>query len=117
MTNELAPIDLAQRPEFAALVEEVATTGKRRRFTRDNRDVAVLEPAESADTAIPADADAILAELARRRRQGMSFVAATAGILKPYATGPRGTIQETIRAEKDAFEQAVADEVMRRSEG
>jgi hypothetical protein len=116
MTNELAPIDLAQRPEFAALVEEVATTGKRRRFTRGNRDVAVLAPAEPAGTALPADEDAILAELARRRRQGMDIVEATAGILQPYAK-PCGTIQETIRAETEAFEQGVADEVMGHTEG
>ena len=44
------------------------------------------------------------------------MVAATAGILKPYATRPATSIQETIRAEKDASEQAVAAEVMGRGE-
>ncbi len=114
MANELAPIDILQTPELAWLVEEVETTGKRRRFTRGNRDVAVLAPAAPA---VPADADAVLAELDRRRRQGMSITDMTAGILSAYATLPGATIDERIRAEKAAFEQGVADEVMGRSEG
>jgi hypothetical protein len=116
MASELSPIDIAEAPELDRLVEEVETTGRRRRFTRGDRDVAYLAPAEEAAPSGAADADAILAELERRRRQGLGVVAATAGILKPYVTRPTGSIQETIRAEKDAFEQAVADDVMGREE-
>ena len=83
---------------------------------RNNRDVAYLAPAADAAPPGAPDPDAVLAELDRRRRQGLGVVAATAGILKPYATHPARSIRETIRAEKDAFEQAVADEVMGREE-
>jgi hypothetical protein len=119
MTNELAPIDITQTPELAWLVEEVEATGKRRRFTRGTRTIAVVEPAEPAvpaEAAAPADEHAVLAELDRRLRQGMNIAEATAGILQPYATGSRRSIQETIRAEKEAFVQGVADEVMGRTE-
>ena len=116
MTRELAPIDISRTPELAGLVDEVEATGQRRRFTRGDRDVAYLAPAVDALPPDAIDPDAVLAELERRRRQGLGVVAATAGILKPYAARAGATIQETIQAEKDAFEQGVADEVMGREE-
>jgi prevent-host-death family protein len=45
MASELAPIDIRHVPELAHLVDEVQTTRKPRRITRDNEDVAVLMPA------------------------------------------------------------------------
>src|SRR6266508_3998674 len=104
----LAPIDILQARELAHLVEEVETTGKRRRFTRGNRDVAVLSPAGDADPAVAADANAILAELARRRRHGLNIVAATAGIVR--YDGPVLTREQ----EKVALAQGVADAVTER---
>jgi hypothetical protein len=115
MRSELPPIDIAALPELADVVEEVANTGRRRRITRGGRDVAYVTPAAHTPPPAEADADAVLAELARRRRQGLGVVDATAGILRPYVR-PMATIQQTIRAEKDAFEQAVADEVMGRED-
>ncbi len=45
MTRELTPIDIRRVPELAQLVDEVRTTRKPRRITRDNEDVAILMPA------------------------------------------------------------------------
>ena len=45
MTTELSPVDIGQFPALASLIEEVAATGKRRRITRDGKDIAVLLPA------------------------------------------------------------------------
>src|SRR5215211_1643212 len=45
MASELAPIDIRHVPELAHLVDEVQTTRKPRRITRDNEDVAILMPA------------------------------------------------------------------------
>jgi hypothetical protein len=101
MVSELSPIDITEAPEFAWLVEEVETTGKRRRFTRGNRDVAVLAPVTPAAAAT---ANAILAELNRRRQAGLDIVAATAGIIQ--YDGPVLTREQ----EKAAFAQGVAAE-------
>jgi hypothetical protein len=79
MARELSPIDIYEAPELAWLVEEVETTGKRRRFTRGDRDVAVLVPVTPAAAAT---ANAVLAELNRCRRAGWDIVAATAGIIQ-----------------------------------
>lgn len=115
MTNELAPIDIALLPELARLVEEVEATGKRRRLTRGDTDVAVLLPVAQRRQRLPAppisvadERDPVIAELERRRRQGLNAAEMTAGILKSYAKSPPPTPAE----EKDAFEQAVADQVM-----
>ena len=116
MTREPSPIDISHAPELARLVEDVEATGQRLRLSRGGRDVAYLAPVEEAVGAGEVDADAVLEELDRRRRQGWGVVAATAGILKPYIRQSAASVQETIRAEKDAFEQAVADEVMGREE-
>jgi hypothetical protein len=121
MASELTPVDIRNLPELERLVEEVERTGKRRRITRGDRDVAVLMPAISVRRQRRSNAvrrpaidgtDPILAELERRRRQGLNVADMTAGILKPYVTQSAATVQETIRAEKDAFEQAVADEAV-----
>src|SRR4051812_6826519 len=121
MTRELQPIDIAALPELANLVEEVAATGKHRRITRGNRDVAVLVPAPAvaprrrhrlkplAPATATADADdPLIAELERRHRAGLDLAERTAGILHPFAKTPPPTPRE----EKDAFEQAVAEQVM-----
>ena len=101
MVSELSPIDITEAPELARLVEEVEATGKRRRFTRGDRDVAVLAPVTPATAAI---ANAVLAELDRRRRAGLDIVAATAGIVQ--YDGPVLTRDQ----EKAAFAQGVAAE-------
>ncbi len=54
------------------------------------------------------EGDPVLIELERRCRQGLGVTDQTAGILKPYARVPAPTPRE----EKDAFEQAVADQVV-----
>jgi excisionase family DNA binding protein len=54
------------------------------------------------------EADAVLIELERRRSHGLSITDQTAGILKPYAKVPAPTPHE----EKEAFEQAVTDQVV-----
>jgi hypothetical protein len=118
MARELQPIDISAMPELAHLVEEVAATGRRRRLTHGDRDVAVLVPAPSAAAKrrrpIPAAQpaadpdDPVIAELERRRRQGLNLAEMTAGILAPYAKTPPPTPRE----EKDAFEQGVAEQVM-----
>jgi len=108
MASELAPIDIAEAAEAARLVEEVESTGKRRRFTRGDRDVAVLAPAVPA---VPVAADDILAELGRRRRRGMDIVAATAGIVRYDG------LVLTREQEKAAFAQGVADEVAEQPAG
>ena len=102
MGSELSPIDITDAPELARLVEEVETTGKRRRFTRGGRDVAVLAPVSQTAAAT---GHAVLAELERRQRQGLDIVAATAGIVQ--YDGPVLTREQ----EKAAFAQGVADEV------
>lgn len=118
MTSELEPIDIIQVPELAALVEEVLATGKGRRIARGDLDVAVLPPATPrrrrlAPNRLPLqdEGDPVIAELERRRRQGMNVADMTAGILKPCAKTPPPTPRE----EKEAFEQAVADQVMESS--
>ena len=118
MARELQPIDIAAMPELAHLVEEVEATGKRRRITRGDQDVAVLVPASSpaaprrrpvpAAQPVADEDDPIAAELERRRRQGLGIADQTAGIFKPYAKTPPPTPRE----EKEAFEQAVAEQVM-----
>jgi excisionase family DNA binding protein len=65
---------------------------------------ALLEHLERDDDEI----DPVLIELERRRRQGLGVTDQTAGILKPYAR----VSAPTPREEKDAFEQAVADQVV-----
>ena len=102
MASELSPIDITNAPELAWLVEEVETTGRRRRFTRGGRDIAVLAPVSQTATTT---ANAALAELKRRRREGLDIVAATAGLVQ--YDGPVLTREQ----EKAAFAQGVADEV------
>jgi hypothetical protein len=124
MTSEPAPVDIREIPALAALVKEVAATGKRRRLTLDGQDVAVLLPVRppsargrrvlpAAAPSIDDDTDPVLVELARRRRQGLGVADQTAGIFHMYARHPPPTPRE----EKDAFERAVADQVMESMRG
>jgi alpha-beta hydrolase superfamily lysophospholipase len=109
MTREHAPIDISAMPEMVRLVDEVARTRRPRVLRHGTKAVAVLTPAATDDTAD----DAVLAELERRRRQGLSVTDETAGIFKRYVTQPPLTLAE----ERDAFEQALADEALERSGG
>ncbi|MGD9894455.1 MAG: hypothetical protein AB7U18_24465, partial [Dehalococcoidia bacterium] len=83
-------------PELAPLIEEVESTGKPRRITRDDHDVAVLVPVRT-----------------RRRRGapprviGRSITEETAGIFKDYRLARPLSPQE----ERNAFEEGVAQEV------
>jgi hypothetical protein len=45
MTQELGPIDIADKPQLRALAEEVRATGRPRTLVRDHEPVAVLTPA------------------------------------------------------------------------
>jgi hypothetical protein len=121
MAQERAVIDISDRPEYrpelARLVKEVAQDGRPHVLRADGADLAVLSPvrparhrARHADRLPPDDHDELLAELARRRRQGLSWTDATAGILKRYAKTPPPTPRE----EKDAFEEAVVEGAMER---
>ncbi len=103
MASELSPIDISRVPELAHLVDEVATTGKRRRITRGGRDVAVLQP-----VAEPNDEQPTSRPL--RFPKG-SVVAGTAGIVQ--YDGPPLTLEE----ERAAFERGVAEEVSERLGG
>ena len=98
MARELQPVDLSTTPELAELADEVQRTQQPRVLRRDNQDVAVLMPVRAPK---------------RRRhppapRDPLAVVERTAGIFKQYAKTP----PPTPRDEKDAFEQAVAEQVM-----
>ena len=101
MASELAPIDIRQIPELTQLVEEVRATGKPRRLTRDNEDVAVLVPV------------AAVRRRPVRPRASLSITEETAGIFKNY----RLPHPLTPREEREAFEQGVADEVTGKRDG
>jgi hypothetical protein len=96
MASELSPIDIWQLPGLAQLVEEVRATGKPRRITFNNEDVAVLVPVTPKRP-----------RPARHRPPHLSITEETAGIFKNY----RLARPLTPREERDAFEQGVADEV------
>src|SRR5688572_4346793 len=96
MASELSPIDIRSLPQIAHLVEEVQATRKPRRITRDNQDVAVLMPAQPKRP-----------HPARSRTGGPSVTEQTAGIFTQYQLERPLTPRE----ERDAFEQAVAEEV------
>ncbi len=100
MTTELTPIDVRQVPELAQLVDEVRTTRKPRRITRDNEDLALLIPAPTAAAAQHSRPSRPL----RFPKGGL--VAATAGIVQ--YDGPVLSSEE----ERAAFEQGVADETL-----
>ncbi len=116
MRGELPSVDIATMPELAHLVEEVETSGKRRRLTRHGRDVAVLLPARPpmrrrqrvsrTITRVGDEDEMVVAEPARRRRQSLSVTEMTAGALKEYRL-PRPLTPEE---ENEAFERAMAEE-------
>lgn len=127
MASNATPVDVSGAPEIARLAQQVAEDGQIRVLRVGDADLAILSPARSAprraktkgrsrtDRRTSAasgpsagEGDPILDELERRRRQGMNVAEMTAGIFKAYAKSPPPTPRE----EKDAFEQAVADEVM-----
>ena len=112
MTRDMAAIDISDVPELARLAQEVAEDGRSRVLRAHGTDLAVLTPVRPRATAHPVDED-VLMELARRRRQGLSVTDMTAGILRFYAKTPPPSPRE----EKEAFEQAVADQVMESMEG
>lgn len=78
----------------------------------DGTDLAMLVPAppsEGTDGGADDEGFDITAELERRRKLGMNYAEMTAGILKKHAKNPPPTPRE----EKDAFERAVADQVVK----
>ncbi len=98
MARELAPLDISNAPELLKLAEEVCRTGRPRTLRRGSEALATLMPAAAP----------------RRRRtprmigDAIAIVERTAGIFREYAKTPPPTPRE----EKDAFEQAVAEQVM-----
>jgi hypothetical protein len=115
MASEPQPIDISTIPELERLAREVAEDGQPRLLRADGTDLAILSPVRRAPrknraSDLPADGedDDLLRELERRRKLGMSVADMTAGIFKKYAKTPPPTPRE----EKEAFEQAVAEQVM-----
>jgi hypothetical protein len=100
MSEEPLPIDIADVPELAHLLEEVRTTRRPRLFTDHGKGIAVLYPLSQIDAP----------RLPLPRFPKGDVIAATAGILRH--DGPALSIEE----EKAAFEQGVADEVMKSME-
>ena len=115
MAIEPRRIDVSAILELACLAREVAEDGQPRLLRANGTDLAILSPVRRARRKNRAggllpdgEGDDVLRELERRRKLGMSVAEMTAGILKPYAKTPPPTPRE----EKEAFEQAVAEQVM-----
>ena len=103
MSTRRASLDVRTDSELARLVDEVQRTGRPRLLRRDGNDVAIVMPVGGrARCRTPRTPDDALAVVER-----------TEGILKKYARNPPPTPRE----EKDAFEQAVAEEVMESMRG
>jgi antitoxin (DNA-binding transcriptional repressor) of toxin-antitoxin stability system len=98
MASEQLPLDINSVPALAHLVDEVERTGRARVLARNNRPIAVLVPTTSVRRS----------RSLRPPRDGLAVVERTAGIFRDAAKRPPPTIAE----ETDAFEQAVADEVV-----
>jgi hypothetical protein len=98
MPSELAPIDIREVPELAHLVDEVRTSRKPRRITRDDEDIAILMPASPRRRGAGP----------RPRPDRQSVTDRTAGALRAYRLPRPLTADE----EREAFEQGVADEAM-----
>jgi len=98
MASEQLPLDINSVPALAHLVDEVERTGRARVLARNNRPIAVLVPTTSVRRS----------RSLRPPRDGLAVVERTAGIFRDAAKRPSATIAE----ETDAFEQAVADEVV-----
>lgn len=113
MASEGTHIDISGIPELARLARDVAADGRPRLLRADDTDLAILTPAPTEHHAPPAarplpEPDAAPDAVIRRRRRHRSVTDLTAGMLHGYAKVPPPSPCE----EKDAFEQAVADEVM-----
>ena len=98
MSTRPASLDVRTDSELARLVDEVQRTGRPRLLRRDGNDVAILMPLGGR----------VRWRSPRTPDDALTVVERTAGIFKKYARNPPPTPRE----EKDAFEQAVADEVM-----
>jgi hypothetical protein len=98
MTSELSSMDISALPELVRLAEEVARTRRPRTLRRGSEAVAVLAPTP---------AQSRRSRSARPSRDTRSIAERTAGSLKRYAKQPPATREE----EKNAFGQAVAEEV------
>ena len=115
MASEPRPIDISTIPELERLAREVAEDGQPRLLRADGTNLAILSPVRRtrrknrAVGPLPdGEGDDVLRELERRRKPGMSVTEMTSGILKKYSKTPPPTPRE----EKEAFEQAVAEQVM-----
>jgi hypothetical protein len=101
MARELDRIDIATltTADLARVVDEVHRTRRPRVLCRDDQAVAMLSPVTEPPVSMKA---------VRSRRERLVIAERTAGIFHQYAKNPPPTPRE----EKDAFEQAVADQVM-----
>ena len=95
------PIDISSVPELIRLAEDVQQTRHPRVLRRANEDIAVLAPLPSPQPTAHRSPRSTAAALA--------IVERTAGIFRTAAKEPPATITE----ETAAFEQGVADEVLR----
>jgi hypothetical protein len=98
MASERLPLDISSVPELAHLVDEIVRTGRPLVLARNNLPIAVLMPTTGISRG----------RSLRTPHDGLAVVERTAGIFHDAAKRPPATITE----ETDAFEQAVADEVV-----
>jgi hypothetical protein len=103
MAQEQLAIDIDGMPELARLADEVQRTGQPRVLSRNNSAVAILLPATRVSNRRPL----------RAPRDPIGVVERTAGIFRAAAKTPPATLA----AEKAAFEEGVAEEVMGLAEG
>lgn len=110
-------MDISAAPELLALAEEVRRTGRPRLLRRANTDLALLVPAEPTDASAarrvrePGSGRSARLPKGRvlaRTADDLKAVEHTAGIFRDYAKSPPATSHE----EQEAFEQAVAEQVM-----
>ena len=100
------PIDITNLPELVRLAEDVRDTRKPRILRREHEILAVLAPMPLPARPRPRTRST------RAKREALAAVERTAGLFQAAAKQPPASIAE----ETAAFEQGVADEVMRSAE-
>lgn len=96
------PIDITGLPGLSQLVADVRASQRPRILRRAGEDVAVLAP-------LPASPIPRVTRTHRKTASALAVVERTAGLFRDAAKCPPATAAE----ETAAFEQGVADEVMR----
>lgn len=114
MTAQRDTFDITDLPELAQAVDAARAAGRRLTIVRDGEDIAELLPLGPELTERASRADAYFAEIdaaidltdVLRGMPPESVAVRTAGALRKYRRFP----PLTIRQEKEAFAQAVAEE-------